>query len=61
MFKLYSILTSLIYTIFDLPPLHYLYGLIDYSSGYFVDYVVTKGTLSVFKRLKKAVTVFKRQ
>jgi len=60
MIKLLSILTSFIYTIFDFPLLHYIYGVVE-ESGYFSDYAEVKGTLTIFKRLKKVRTIFRRQ
>jgi hypothetical protein len=61
MYKFFSILTTIFYTIIDISPLHYLY-MIALSSGYiFYDYVTAKGTLNIFKRLKKVATVFRRQ
>jgi hypothetical protein len=61
MCKFFSILTSLFYTIIDIPPLHLIYGLSDDSGYNFADYITAKGTLNVFRRLKKATTIFRRQ
>jgi len=52
---------SLFYTIIDIPPLHLIYGLSDDSGYNFADYITAKGTLNVFRRLKKATTIFRRQ
>lgn len=60
MFKLYSFLTSLIFTLIDIPPLH-LFMYTAGSSGYVIDAIITKGTFNVFRRLKKVATVFRRQ
>jgi len=61
MYKFLSILSSLFYSIIDISPLHFLYMVAQYSGNIFYDYVTTKGTLNIFKRLKKVSTVFRRQ
>ena len=61
MFKLYSFLTSLFFTIIDISFLHnliYVAGL----SGYLVaDYITMLPKINAFKRLRKIATVFRRQ
>lgn len=61
MYKFLSIITSLFYTIIDISPLHYIYGIIEGSGYIFYDYATVKGTLNVFRRLKKVSTIFRRQ
>jgi hypothetical protein len=61
MYKFFSALITLFYSLIDIPPLHLLYYTAG-SSGYiFYDYATVKGTLNVFRRLKKVSTVFRRQ
>jgi hypothetical protein len=61
MFKLYSFLTSLFYTIFDWSFLHNLIYIAG-SSGYIVaDYITMLPKINAFKRLRKVATVFRRQ
>jgi hypothetical protein len=60
MIKIISQFLSLIFTLIDIPPLHLLIYTAS-SSGYVIDYVSTKGTHNVFRRLKKVATNYRRQ
>jgi len=50
-------------TVFDLPLLHHLLiiGAAGYSDIYVSDVIIIRGTIGVFKRLRKVATRFRRQ